>query len=463
MSAYELWHVEVEYTAGVWTDITADVDSMTAPVYATNGTTAEVAGDPGSLTLVLHNVGFKYTPANALSAFALSTGMGIRFFDLIGGNRIYTFTGFVEFPEVASVNVSMNQDQTIQVSAVDQLSLWERSQTFVSTLGAHILGSPGAAGLVAYWPLVGSIEGESAGPVQQGALKRLAIDGAHPTSAPTDLIQFNAGVPPPGEDAAPVLWAPVDAFDTEALKLRCTLLTPITLSTGQFLTLVCWVRSSPDEFAGSGALGEHYVLLEGTSQFDAASLFRDGTSTGGEFKGAIITAAGPWGTNFEGTWAGPDVWHIFAGHYQLAAAQEMWFDATTASSSFGGSPPASVTFTKMTVGSFGINGSIAHVQVYVDSGTFSRTEFLAQREVGLYGLERQTTGDRIRALARYGGQTDAELVEVDPGQSIMSRARLAGLNVAQAMYEARDTEQGDLYIDGTGLTTFADRRTLLNI
>src|SRR6185503_18009247 len=130
-----------------------------------------------------------------------------------------------------------------------------------------------------------------------------------------------------------------------------------------------------DEFAGSGALGEHYVLLEGTSQFDAASLFRDGTSTGGEYKGAIITAAGPWGTNFEGTWAGPDVWHIFAGHYQLAAAQEMWFDATTASSSFGGSPPASVTFTKMTVGSFGINGSIAHVQVYVDSGTFSRTEF----------------------------------------------------------------------------------------
>lgn len=420
--------------------------------------------EPASVEVVLQNVDDRFTFGNATSPYAGWWGPGrkCRIRETVGTTVFDVFTGYLQMP--AERVISEGRNQLATVSAIDRLGRLAAAPSFVSTLGAHIVGSAGAStGLKAYWPLVGTADGESAGPVQQGALRRTPIVSAQPTSTALELIQFGAGDPPPGEDASPALWAPADLFDMEAYRLRATLSTPITLSTGQYLTLVCWFKTSPDAISGWTG-GEHYVLLEGDSAFDGSSLFRDETSTGGQYKGAI-TSGGTWGTNFEGTFIGPDVWRIFAGHYQLAAAQELWLNELTASSSFGGSPPASITFTKMTLGTYGINGSLCHVQVYVDDGTgFTRTEFLAQRDIGLYGLERQTTGDRIRSIAKYAGIPLADYTDtVDKGTAIMQAASLADKTPLEAMREAERTEQGLLYVDGSGRLVFKDRRSLYNI
>ena len=117
MSAYEYWKVRVQYTAGTWTDITADVDTVNSPIRSTNGSTPETTGEPASLTLTLRNVGFKYTPGNTSSAFALSSGMQIQFYSLILDQYVYHFTRFVESPEILDVNLYMAQDQTITLKA----------------------------------------------------------------------------------------------------------------------------------------------------------------------------------------------------------------------------------------------------------------------------------------------------------------------------------------------------------
>lgn len=422
--------------------------------------------EPASVEVVLQNVDDRFTFGNTSSPYAAWWGPGrkCRIRETIGTTVMDVFTGYLQMPSELVVSEALNQQVT--VSAIDRLGRLAAAPTFISNLGAHILGSAGAStGLRAYWPLVGTADGESAGPVQQGALRRTPIVSAQPTSTALQLIQFSAGNPPPGEDASPTLWVPADLFDMEAYRLHATLSTPITLSVGQYLTLVCWFKTSPDAIAGWTG-GEHYVLLEGDSAFDGASLFRDETSTGGQYKGAITTLSGSWGTNFEGaSMPGPDVWHIFAGHYQLAASQALWFDAATDTSSFGGSPPSSVTFSQMTIGTYGLNGSLCHVQVYVDDGTgFTQTEFLAQRDIGLYGLERQTTGDRIRSIAKYAGIPLAEYNDtVDKGTAVMQAASLADKTPLEAMREAERTEQGLLYVDGSGRLVFKDRRSLYNV
>lgn len=465
---FEVSSAEPDSTSPVWVDLSPYLltTGVGDPLEPRSGRQNDLEQtEPASVEVVLQNVDDRFTFGNTSSPYANWWGPGrkCRIRETIGATVMDVFTGYLQMPSELVVSEALNQ--RVSVTAIDRLGRLAAAPTFVSTLGAHILGSAGAStGLKAYWPLVGTADGDSAGPVAQGPLRRKSsFSVTFPTSTATEAIRFGAGTPPPGEDASPVLWDPQSLGDVDAYKLYATLSTPITLSAGQYLTLVCWVKSLDPltEFAYAG--GEHYVLLAGDAASDAASLWKDVSSSGGEYKGAI--ASGVWGANFEGSWAGPDVWHIFAGRYQLAALQETWFDSTTASSSFGGSPPASITFTNIHVGYYGVIGSIAHVQVYVDDGTgFTRTEFLAQRDIGLYGLERQTTGDRIRSIAKYAGIPLADYNDtVDKGTAVMQAASLADKTPLEAMREAERTEQGLLYVDGSGRLVFKDRRTLYNV
>lgn len=464
MSAYELWHVEVAYTVGVWTDVTPDVDSMTAPVYATNGTTAEVTGDPGSMSLALHNPGFKYTPGNTLSAFALSTGLGIRFFERIAGNPIYHFTGFVEFPEIDSVNLSMLQDQTIQVSAVDQLSLWERSETFVSTLGAHIMGAAPES-LVGYWPL-NDLRDPFAPAVGSTPATVYTPGATLPPGDQAPEVNFQSGGSPPGDDAncVEIVYGYNGTTDVAAPSAYANLLVGagnglgVALTAGQVLTLVYWLNMTTTTNVTADGATVNVTTNNGGNIF---GLTRTADALGTHWKARYFNGSFYNVEAANGAANGTLRWYAVAIRWGFTPnVIELWVDDVQYTGTF----VEAVTTTYVPAVQVGTYGSVAHAQLYMgDPNDFTFADFTAQRAVGLTGFERQTTGDRIRTLARYAGKTDADLVEVDTGQSIMSAARLAGLTVAGAMYEARDTEQGDLYIDGTGLTTFADRRTLLNI
>ena len=121
-----------------------------------------------------------------------------------------------------------------------------------------------------------------------------------------------------------------------------------------------------------------------------------------------------------------------------------------------------MTLTNMDVGE-AAQGNFAYMQVYVGTA-FNRAAHLAQYQMGLTGLEAQTTGARVDTILQYAGVPGSDyLATTDTGTSIMQRATLLGKDPLTALREAETTEQGLLYVDGSGQTHFADRRTLYGI
>lgn len=459
MAAYEYWRVQVQFTSGVWTEVTSDVDG---PIRATNGATPETTGEPASMSLVLHNPGFKYTPGNTTSATALATGLPIRFFEVISDQYIYHFTGSVEMPEIGSVNLSMTQTQAIAVNAIDQLSAWGRSKTFPSTVGAHIIGSGGTA-LKDYWPF-NDQQGPAFVNVLGGSNMVATTTRAAITYAGEPALRAQLGASLPGDDVVPLRIVPATTGTVTSAYMGMQALFSIplaqrSLAAGQTLTIVAWANLDL-------TLDEEVCPIAVTTTDGPIVLSR--RATGDAFAPLAWRLTKPVGTL---TGSVNSTLLVGSSRYYMLGLRfgftpnviELWVDGDvytgTLSGAFAGPAIISSVF-------FGQNflGSIAHMQMYIGAAAdWDRTAFLAQRTVGLLGLGRQTTGDRIKTLARYAGKTDGQLVNVDNGCSIMQAARLAGKTVAQGMYEARDTEQGDLFIDGSGLLTFHDRRTILNI
>lgn len=451
MAAYEYWRVRVQFTAGVWTDVTADVDTMAAPIRATTGATAETTGEPASLSLVLHNPGFKYTPGSG-SPTALATGQPIQYYEIIADQVVYLFTGFVEFPEIDSVNLSMTQTQGIAVSAIDQLSAWERSPTFVSTLAAHILANAGGD-LRGLWTFadLGLVQRDvspaGAGPVTIGPLVHL------PGPVTGDVFTPQGATPIGADDLTPGLFTPSLSGGSVALAGQARKSDLSVALAGSTLSVSFWLWfddvSTDDVFpldlrylTGS-IIVLQLVRVAGTWQVSAVAT------------GSSVT--------FTVTALPTRKWTLVTLRMTLPSGLvEFWMDANPpVSGTMSGTPPTSALFEQLSMGD-DFAGGFGYLQLYVGSA-FTRDQHLAQFTAAYTGLERQTTGDRIRTLAGYAGLDGGALINVDKGCSVMAPARLAGQTIAAAMYEARDTERGDLFVDGGGLLTFHDRRSIYNI
>ncbi len=456
MSAYEYWHVQVEFTAGTWTEVTSDVDGA---VRSTNGATAETTGEAASFSLVLRNVGFRYTPGNTQSATALATGMRIRFFEVILDQYIYHFTGFIEFPEIDSVNLSMTQDQTIAVSAVDQLTYWERSSTFVSTLTEYIRYTYRSV-LSAWWPLNDNVGSSGA-----SIYGRSEVSGVGPLVQVTNLndaARINQLVwadvaGPLGDDSSYVKFAPIAGTSIGAPRLVLQDFS-IPLVAGQVVAVGGWAYVPTD----AAALGFPTFLVRALGGTPNLYLDFDPASGWGF---SVFTSAGSIGP-IRVSNCKRDGWTLVIGMLDVTSgAVTLCVDAQTATGSLGGASTGALERIAIDAGpSSPVDGKLSWGQARILSGTgITASMVAAEFLTGYGGLERQTTGDRIKTLARYAGLTDGQLTKVDTGCSIMQTARLAGQTVAQAMYDARDTEQGDLFIDGAGNLTFHDRRTILNI
>jgi len=454
--AYESWRVRVAYTPGVWTDVTGYVDTVAKPISSTSGSTPETTGEPGSLELVLNNTGYRFTPGNTLSALALTSGLPIQFLDTVGTDEFPLFTGFIEFPEIEAFANSANKDQTIRVTAVDLLSRLERSETFVSTLGAHIMSSPPAANLIGYWPLADPVA-RFASVVTDG--DAVAPDLQANAGGPTLVISPQGGPELPGDDVSPLQVEISDSIGSDGTLFSARLAEPITLSGTDALTMILWTRRITDF---SSLQPQQVFALIGANFTDVISIGTD-FSGGSRWGGAASF-------NNAASFINPGVipeastlrWVMLGMQVTLnPAAAILWVDDETVTGGPTGTIPSSVTLDIIWLANNWC-GNVAHAQIYLGPPSqFIRTDFLAQYQVGQYGLDRQTTGQRIRTIAGYAGISD--LSQVDPGCSIMSRARLAGQTVAQALYDARDTEQGDLFVDGSGRLTFRDRRTILNV
>jgi hypothetical protein len=276
-------------------------------------------------------------------------------------------------------------------------------------------------------------------------------------STPDEFILFGEGEVPLGDDMTSSCRFTWSSDGLETAQLYNLLANPITVSTGEFLTICAWVRL---ELLPAPVSAEQFVvMLWNTTLFDNAQL-KLTTTSGAPTAWQVTFGSAPWGNTFNGPIPSTDRWTFVAAHLQLAADQALWTDDAVTSSSFGGSPPSSMTFDQIRIGAAWM-GAIAHVQIYVGSSP-TNAEFLAQRQVGLYGLQRQTTGERIKTILEYAGVRGYEM-NIDTGTSVMQRAMLAGRTALEGLRDAERTEQGLLFVDGSGVITFKDRSSLYNI
>lgn len=455
----------------VWVDLSDRVLDIGAGLDIGEGRQTELSDvDPGVFVVQLSNRDDALTSGNPTSPYPWwKSGRRCRFREIVGWLGFELHDGYLEIP----ANLVRTQDPTssdsdvlLTVTGVDLVGRHRNGRKFVSTLGEHIMFNGGSA-LVGYWPLNEAngpdVNAEVGGPWTLTEVQHYFGPGAG-SDVPPASITYGAAPVAPADDATAITFDPALANDATTefdvwRHLLGTRSTPITLSAGQVVTVVCWTRWNRLMDTPSVTRSAVIAALENSASSGDiyASIDVDG--------GAL---AGNGGNNADwfGTATGPA---FVLDHPVPVAARigfnpntvELWVRGEVYTDTMTVNTATSATFDQVLIGR-GYPGAVSHVQVYVGlPGDWDHDDFLAQREMGLYGLERQTTGERVNTIADYAGIPAAQR-DIDPGESLMQVARLAGKTAAQAWDEARDTEQGRLFAHA-GRLTFHDRARIYNV
>lgn len=450
----------------VWVEFTARVMDQLSPLETRFGRTTELDDtEPGTLQLILNNADDALTFGNTSSPYTSWWGPGRKCWLTERVTSAVTqdrFTGYIQMPEefVATEGI----EQRVMVTAVDRLGRLDQARPFISTVAAHVLGSVRNASLLYYWPLLDqagdlvdvvgtvpltpSISGRAAGTTSSAADQLAAV-----------LYQ---GAPTlPGDDVPSVRLVPgVVAGQVAAITSASANIVLHSLSSGQVATLAGYLNL------------ESYGIVTGNAL--RMNLQSNGTGSGAADIAIVSDSIGQhFRLNLSGTVTGtidsPDGSANATGRWYALGARvgfgpdvfELWVDTNVYPGTMSASPTGLGTFGAL-VSPF---GSAAHMQVYTAAATdFTNADFLAQRTVALYGLGRQTTGQRVASILGYAGVPSAEYATtVDTGTAVMQPATLAGQDPLTALQDAVRTEQGLIYVDGSGNTHFADRRTLYGI
>lgn len=472
MASNEAWQIRILYPTG-WRDVTPFVDTIVTPISAVIGATAETEGDPAGMSFVLNNSDLRFTPDNPVAygglSWALDGGMEVSCVESVGPWVMPDFHGFISFPEIdswAKSSAAAPRDQQITVTVIDLLGEFNDDDVMVSTLAEHIRFEGGSA-LIGCWPM-----GDATQPFPDmignapDAVMTLATAPAFATTTVTGNPAFlpQSGGTLPGDDlpvcrleASTALFAGTTVNNLLAPVIDVDFVDPITFAvpsyavlTGKTLTSVCWYW--PDMPAGGPAGGPCSLL---TLQTTNVTLVVTVDSTGqiridslGLLTGTLTPAI-----NLPN-----QAWISIGIRYNHAAPSlKFWVNGTEYNVVLAG------TLASDKLESIGTSqyysGSIGYLQAYVGAATdWALADYLDQRTVALNGWANQHTGDRIKMLAQYAGQSLGLLDRVDTGVSLMNKAAFAGQGFAAAMANAETTEQGTLIVNRSGRLDFADRQ-----
>ncbi len=451
-----------------WVDFTDRVLDISGTLRAWLGRDSELdEPEPGGMSLQLRNRDDALTPGNPSSPYYpwWKQARRCRLREIIGYLGFDLADGYLEIPEVQIRTQDpddSDSDVTLTVTVTDILGRLQNAGRFMSTLAEHIRFNGGPA-MVGYWPL-----GDPSSPVESypsgQPLQKVANpygSGSVATDPTTPSLTFRAGVPLPGDDLTPPDFQTTldrTTIPDYAIPMRnFSLVGPVdyTLSAGQVLTLVAWIR--PDEAVVGG---EPVALAQGES-FDALANIRWEDPSFATWIGASGYAAG-WDFLLDGAHPGYQRWVPAALRFGFSPQVcELWIGDQTYTATPTVTSTADVTFDQLMIGRWW-RGQIAHVQVYIGDATdWTREHFTAQHAVGLTGLERQTTGERINTVLDYAG-FPAGRRDVDAGAALMQTASLAGKRPLEVLEEAQETEQGRLFAQG-GRVVFHDRRRVRDV
>lgn len=464
--------VEV-FCGGVWVDISDRVDIGKSPCEAQHGRQTVLVtsdADASSLTLVLRDDDREFMPGNTASSLYpdFDAGTPIRWTDVVSATTVWHFNGVIE--NVTGLTVTDEADggdaieQWAVVSAVDLVTQLDRKRAFVSTLGAHIIRpSVSPTGVLDhFWPLndaaepyaprvgtypllvsitpaaTGSPDTPAAvlpaggdviyGDDTLGAYLQMGVNGAASADSPT----LNIGVGGIGGGFVPPSGAA--GFGGDAILL--------------------WIKPELP-------FDEAVTILTGTTSWQSTgnatwTLKRLASGSGGVFELAVTGSVT--GTVTSTVTMGTDRWYLLGASVHVAAAStpmKLWVDDEV----FTGSGSGAGTIPIFDGGSLTIGGKLQGSILYAQSYSIapSDAEVLEQRQVGLYGLHRQTVSERINSILTYAG-VDLADTSVEDSLTTMQTAQLAGRRPGAAIRAAVTTDQGVWFGAPDGTATFQSRR-----
>lgn len=437
----------------VWVDVSDYLLTTVAEIGVEIGRQNDLdQSNPTVVDLLLNNTDGRFTYGNTSSPYAAWWGPGrkCQLFETIGTTIVEIFTGYLQTPTETIMSPLFG---TVHISAVDRLSRLATAEPFVSTLAEHIKYAGRSGTQFWYYPLsdagapFAEASATSAEPMRFSAFR-----------SPGGSIAAQAGTAIVADDVRPHRLTMDSAPSGIAFYLAATLSTKVNLAGTDVLTVTVWGRREVDY--STTVLSYLLYLWDGGNDF---LILRTGSAGTAGFKLDCRFGAGT-ATSSTFSDSATERWALYGAQIALSpASASAWMDDQTASPSFSGSPSDSDF--QYIISGLNFDGSTAHAMVHIGpAGSYTHEDFLAQREMGLHGLERQTTGERIRTIAAYAGIPLAEYDStVDDGTVVMQRASLAGKTPLEAMREAERAEQGLLYVDGAGQLVFKDKRSIYNI
>lgn len=441
----------------VWVDISrsALTRGNGSPIEISTGRQDETQqAQPSRLSLSLDNRDNRFTPHNPTSPYYpwFEQGRRIRVRETMGPFTYDLFDGFIEMPQVV-IRPPTDVHNWLTLTAVDRLGRLERARKFVSNLTEHVLYSGGTS-LVGYWPLLDVAEpfaNLSRTPAGQRPSIRhsllastLGNAEAHPATVP------RGGQRIPGDDLVPVLLTPGVNGAVTAWHHSLGVTYPfgdVLYDAGQIVTVVVWVSLDLTWDESISILG----LTVGDGLID---LLRRPVSSGGDLRltKPVGTLTGSVNTNIT---VGSDRYYLIGLRYGFTPnVLELWVDDQTYVATLSGSLAGPDEFVTLTTSP---NGSVAHLQLYIGASTdFTHDDFLAQREVGLLGFDRQRVDQRIRTILNYAGVTDAEL-ELQESPTVMQPAAFAG-QASVDLARAATVTDGGVLLTRAGEIVFQSRK-----
>lgn len=439
---------ELEFTAGVWTNITADVDQAQAAVSIRVGRSSPFsAPQVAEFSVVLRNNAGNYTPRNAASPWwpNIQPRKRIRY-SYNPGTQRFRFTGYIKSWQPLMVGAL----PYMAITATDRLGQLAKV-TLQSPLTSEVLfDAP-----VAVWPLTDGRPDTSA--AQQGL--DASGTGQPPLAIPPSvqrqeaLVFGDAGIN--ATEGSGVRFAPGTASSGQYLQAS-----PTGASFGAF-TFECWVNAGTALPAwvvtGGGSILEE-ILLAVKRQRDQAFNGQIGIrNTGIPF--FRVTGGTP--TTISGTASIVDgQWHHLAVTRASSGGNcTLYVDGVSQGSSMGSPSVTDLDYVTFGVGDNStarFQGNAAYIALY--DTALSPTRVLAHHDAG-FGYAGDTTSARIARYLGIAGLSAGDW-NLDTGQATVGGYPQAGKDVLSACQEIAASEGGGaaLYVTPDGKVRFVNRR-----
>jgi hypothetical protein len=424
--------LEVEFTAGVWTDVTADWDAPGGPLTIHVGRGDRYSQpSPGSMTFSLDNHLGKYTPQRQVLADGVTAHpywpnvvprKRVRYSYTISAVKYVRFLGYIKgWPPALENGVR----PVVTITATDRMDQLSRVK-MKSPLRQEVLAdSPDLL-----WPLddaSGSTQAQTAPVVNSAAV--LGVAGSGPA------LTFGDNGPGVG-DGSGVKFSPASATSGQYLAGRL----PATLNLAAY-TIECFVNlgSALPSWALGG--GDHILGLT-IGGVSTLAYFAISQVTGVDgfpfFIDDATTVSGP-ATIVDGAWH-----HLAATRSTSGGGVTFYVDGVSAGTS--GSSIAATAADTLTIGEATttnlsqnrLQGNIGYVAIY---DTVLSAARIAAHAVPRNGFSGDTTDARVARYLGFGGLTATDWT-LDVGQTTVGTYPQAGKDVVSACQDMATTEGG---------------------